>query len=255
MTRLSALVLPLLLAACAQNDPYKRLAPAPAGDISGAHEAINLRWPAQFKAVQTVTIDFHIATRSLVGYLLVQQPGRFRLQGMTEQGIKLFDIVGTPQSTRVVFSAEDFDARVIENIARDIRRVFLLQTSDVGSRVRYRSTLGDVGDVAIAVPVTELARDPGGSTIEFRGRHGQLRARLVGDPSRLDWYAFRRDDRDLYRIDSYEWAQLGAEFVPTTIVLRELGVQSRGPAYKLTIKLNELTVRDEPWPDAVFDPE
>lgn len=247
-------VLSVLLSACAETDPYKRLEPAPTSDAAAnAHGAFNRRWPAQFKAVQTVTIDFRVTTRTLVGYLIVQGHDRFRLQGMTEQGIKLFEIVGDGDRGHVLFAAEEFDPRVLENIARDIRRVFLLESRDVGSGVRYRTTLGETGDVLVAMPARVMSQGESGATAEISGPQGQLRSRIVGKPPRIDWYSFRRDDRDLYRVDHYEWQDMGGVFVPTTIVLREPGVQSDGPPYKLTIKLTELTVRDEPWPDSVFE--
>ncbi len=248
------MLLSVLLSACAETDPYRRIEPAATDDAAtSAHGAFNRRWPAQFKAVQTVTLDFRVTTRTLVGYLIVQGHDRFRLQGMTEQGIKLFDIVGVGGDSRVLFAAEELDARVLENITRDIRRVFLLESLEVGSGVRYRTTLGEIGDVLVAAPARVLSQGPSGATAEFSGQHGQLRAHVVGKPPHVDWYDFRRDDRSLYRVDHYEWQEIGGMFVPTTIVLRERGVQSNGPPYKLTIMLTELTVRDEPWPDAVFE--
>lgn len=249
-----ALILGVLLSACAETDPYKRLEPAVTSDAAvNAHGAFNRRWPTQFKAVQTVTIDFRVTTRTLVGYLIVQGHEKFRLQGMTEQGIKLFDIVGDGDESRVVYAAEEFDPRVLESITRDIRRVFLFESLDVGSGVRYRTTLGDVGDVLVAMPARVLSQGDSGATVEISGPRGQLRSHIVGKPPRVDWYAFRRDDRDLYRVDHYEWHDMGGAYVPTTIVLRERGVQSNGPPYKLTIKLTELMVRDEPWPASVFE--
>ncbi|MBK8206518.1 MAG: DUF3261 domain-containing protein [Planctomycetes bacterium] len=249
-----AIFMCVLLSACAGTDPYKRLEPAPTSDAAtSAHGAFNRRWPTQFKAVQTVTIDFRITTRTLVGYLIVQGHDRFRLQGMTEQGIKLFDIVGDGDQSHVLFAAEEFDPRVIENIARDIRRVFLLESLDVGSGVRYRTTLGETGDVLVALPARVMSEGDNGATVEFSGPQGQLRSHIVGKPPRVDWYDFRRDDRSLFRVDHYEWQDLEGVFVPTTMVLRERGVQSDGPPYKLTVKLTELTVRDEPWPDSVFE--
>jgi hypothetical protein len=243
-----SLLLTAMLVACAQTDPYKRLETAPTADLTllQAAEAFNSRWPRHFKCVQTVTIDFRVETRTLVGYLVVQQPGRFRLQGMTEQGLKLFDVAYDYGKTTRVFAADEFDSKVIDNIVRDICRTFLesygAESEDADPPVNVNQT----------VSVTK--RD-GGTRVEFWGRQWDIVANLVGDPARVDWHAGRQSGRDLYRVDQYEWKDFAGQFLPSVIVLREPGVQSDGPPYKLTIKVTELTVRDKPWPEKMFNPE
>ncbi|MCA8915890.1 MAG: hypothetical protein KDB90_10805 [Planctomycetes bacterium] len=247
--RTSALILLLLtLVGCAETDPYKRLEPAPTPELTGAAvtAAFNERWPEQFKCVQTVTIDFRITTRTLVGYLVVQRPDRFRLQGMTEQGLKLFDVVGDGSTETVVFAAEEFDGKVITNIARDIRRVFLLSALFKPGWIRTRPDFGHLRVDEAQLQATEL-----GTRAKLLGQSGDLSVNLVGDPAHVDWYEYQQSDRPLYRVDQYDWR----EQRPSTIVLREPGVQSDGPPYKLTIKITEFTARDKPWPDRLFEPK
>ena len=241
-----------VFAACAETDPYKRIEPAPTPEL-GAEEvadAFNTRWPESFKCVQTVTLDFHVETRTLVGYLIVQQPDRFRLQGMTEQGLKLFDIAHNDGQLIKNFAADEFDAKVLENIARDIRRVFLSNiATETGG---FRSSLGAAG---LTFANSEISGGASGTRAAILGRHGDLALNLTGDPPRVDWYDYIQSDRSLYRVDHYEWQEFDDLFLPSTIVLRERGIQSDGPSYKLTIKINEFTKRESTWPEKVFEPE
>lgn len=243
----------VLIGACAEVDPYRRLDPGATGAVTGeqAASAFDHRWPAQFKAVQTVTIDFGPVTRTLVGYLIVQQPGRFRLQGMTEQGIKLFDIIGGANGElTVAFAADEFDRKVLANIARDIRRVFVATVA---------SLVGDGFEAGVSA-------DSAPAKVRLAGRQSELHLWLAGLLHEVDSYDYRRDGRSLFRADYYEWKDFDADadnaarptpgslFLPSVVVLRERGVQSDGPAYKLTIEITELTVRKKAWPDRVFEP-
>lgn len=250
MNKLCLLLL-LALTACAETDPYKRLDPAPTGELSNeaAADAFDERWPVQFKCVQTVTIDFRVVTRTLTAYLAVQRPGRFRLQGMTEQGLKLFDIAHADGVTTRVFAAEEFDAKILDNIARDTIRVFLSTAQSATGG--FRTSLGEFGLMFVSSSSQE---DQSGSRVAFDGRKGELTLQLVGNPPSVDWYTEGASGRDLYRVDQYEWQQFGDVFAPSVIVLREPGIQSDGPAYKLTVKITELTVRDKPWPEKMFTP-
>jgi hypothetical protein len=242
----------LALAACAETDPYKRLDPASTGELfaSDALNGFDFRWPRNFKCVQTVTLDFGIQTRTLVGYLVVGEPYQYRLTGMSEQGLKLFDIVSVWGKLKVVFAAEEFGSKVLSNIARDIDRVFLADGQKYFPD--YWTGLSRFGDLLVD---HRLQTGESGAALTLFGRHGDLRIQFVGKPPRVDWYEYRRDNRYLYRVDQYEWQSFGDLFLPSTIVLREPGIQSDGPAYKLTIKITELTVRDKPWPEKMFNPE
>lgn len=251
--KFSAVILfAFMFSACAEMDPYKRLEPAPTPQLTeeGVADVFNNRWPESFKCVQTVTLDFGVQTRTLLGYLIVQRPDQFRLQGMSEQGLKLFDLACDEGNITKVFAAEEFDARVLDSIARDIRRVFLADAeSETGA---LRTSLG-VGGLVFAT--SELDVGESGTRAEIHGKHSDLDLNIVGDPPQVDWYDYRQSDRSLYRVDHYEWQEYGDLFLPSTIVLRERGIQSEGPAYKLTIKITEFAVRDKPWPDKVFKPE
>lgn len=248
MRVLAFMLLATLACACAETDPYKRL---PGGDVAveatdaQAQQAFDTRWPVQFKAVQTVTIDFGPVTRTLVGYLIVQQPGRFRLQGMTEQGIKVFDIVGDDAGHQIAFAAPEFDQKILGNIARDIRRVFVS---------RVHTLVGSTPQAAAT-----------GSRATFSAGATELKTVLVGKEHHIDNYDFRRDGRSLYRVDHYEWKDFDADaeaaarpapgslMLPSVIVLRERGVQSDGAPYKLTVEVTELAVRKKEWPSRVFE--
>jgi hypothetical protein len=243
------LLVALFLGACAVTDPYTRADAAATGDLTEADIALafNSRWPARFKCVQTVTLDFGVQTRTLTGYLIVDQPGRFRLQGMTEQGLKLFDVIGDGSTTTVVFAVEEFDAKVIDSIARDIRRVFLAGVRSIQGQIRPKP---DGGRLQLGYVDATMRATDSGTTATLLGLPGDLRLNLVGATKRVDWYEYIQSGRALYRVDQYEWQ----DAYPSTIVLREPGIQSDGPPYKLTIKITELTVRDKPWPDKMFTP-
>ncbi|MBX3473848.1 MAG: hypothetical protein KF754_05655 [Planctomycetes bacterium] len=235
----------LWLSSCAETDPYKRLDPAPTPrlTVEEAVAAYDSRWPEQFKAVQTVTLDFGPVTRTLVGYLIVQQPGRFRLQGMTEQGIKLFDIVdGGVMGPEVAFAVDEFDRPTLEQIAADIWKVFL-QRMDSPAPQEQRGPAW-------------LEYTNSGTELTVKRNHGEnvifRRARLVGADPRVDWVRAARG-AELYRANYYEWKEFGPAWVPSVIVLRNRGVQPKGPAYKLTIQITEFTVRDKPWPEKTFE--
>lgn len=235
-SRLLVLLLPaLLLCACAEVDPYRRAEAArtPALTADAACEAFNNRWPAQFKCVQTVTLDFGPVTRTLVGYLVVQRPGRFRLQGMTEQGLKVFELVGDGEDTRILFAADDMQDNVLQNIARDIRRVFLTTAHAGGSTT------------------AELEACDSGTRLRVRGGEITHRSLLVGTPPLVDQYEIFKGGRRTHRVDHYEWK----DNRPGVVVLRETGRESKGPPYKLTIRITEFTTRDTPWPDKVFAPK
>jgi hypothetical protein len=224
-----------LLSACAVADPYERLAPEPTPELGAAtvEQTLNQRWPEQFKAVQTVTLDFGPVTRTLVGYLVVQRPGRFRLQGMTEHGIRLFDITGDGEETRVIFAAEEFEDDMLESIARDIRRLF-------------------VRDFKVSADAS-VDRGTGGTRVRWGDAGLRTEVMLVSNPPRLDHVTVCRGSRRLWRADQYEWQDFEGMLAPSIIVLRERGVESRGPAYTLTIQTTELESRDTPWPAAVFE--
>ena len=235
----------LVLGGCAETDPYKRLerAETPALSAEQAARAFNTRWPAQFKVVHTVTIDFRVTTRTLVGYLVVQSPGdfrspgRFRLQGMSEQGIRLFDIADDGQGTRVLHADEEVDSVMLESISRDVRRIFLES---------WQAGMVSFEDDGAGVPLWkgEVKPSCSGARAVPDDRMRERRIFLMGDPPRTDWYEYRRE----YRVDHYEWRDQGGFFAPSVIVLREGG----SPAYKLTIRITDFEQRDEPWPDAVF---
>ncbi|MBE7492160.1 MAG: hypothetical protein HS108_10445 [Planctomycetes bacterium] len=235
----------LALGGCAETDPYKRLdaAPTPRLTVEQAIAAYDSRWPQQFKAVHTVTLDFGPVTRTLVGYLIVQQPGRFRLQGMTEQGITLFDIAddGTGRS-RVVSTVEEFDMRILEQISDVTRRIFMHRMGDHRNAAGPASAWVESGPAGTGIRV----RTGSGENVLFRT------ALLVGDPPRVDSLRASTGP-ELYRIDCYDWKTFADISVPSTIVLRDRGVSPKGPPYKLTMQITEFTVRDRPWPDRVFE--
>lgn len=244
-TALLIAAMALFVGGCAETDPYKRLDPAPTPELTAeqAVAAYDARWPDQFKAVQTVTLDFGPVTRTLVGYLIVQLPGRFRLQGMTEQGITLFDIVDDGKTQpRVVSAVEEFDQRTLDQIIGVTWRIFM-----------HRMGKGSAGSSSDRVWLEPV---PGGLTLRQQSNAGEdvlwRSAMLVGDPPRVDSMRASKGP-ELHRIDYYDWKAFGDVTVPSTIVLRDRGVQPKGPPFKLTMQITEFTVRDKPWPDRVFE--
>jgi hypothetical protein len=235
-----------LASACAETDPYKRRDPdlLPPMEVKDAVRAYSSRWPDRFKCVQTVTIDFGPVTRTLVGYLLVQTPYQFRLQGMTEQGVKLFDIAGYSAGEDTFTAAEEFDKRVLANIARDIRRVFLDGTG--GQPFNMDPSAGHASEGSLEI-------DEEFAWLTLHGRTMEREIRLTAFPPAVDRVDARREDRALYRIDQYEWTEMGGELRPSVIVLRERGVESNGPSYKLTIQITSFEAREEPWPSRTFE--
>lgn len=227
----------LSLAACAQSEPYRRLEPGPATEVPLTRlvEAYNTRWPAQFKSSQTVTLDFGPVTRTFSALLIVQQPGCFRLQGMTEQGLKIFDLARDGAGDHVIFKGDDMGDQAVAQISRDIQRVFL--------------------DGFIGVPSASTR----GSFQWLEGNTPSLtlRAKLAAQGQNLlvDCTELRDESGRLYALDSYEWTDTGGFHHPQVIVLRDSGRQSGSYPYKLTLKINELAKRAAPWPEKTFRPK
>ncbi len=215
-------------------------------------EHFNRRWPEQFKCVQTVTIDFGPVSRTFTALLIVQKPGRFRLQGMTELGLKVFDLAGSEQGDLVIFKGDGINDQTIEGIGRDIRRVFLdplpgvIETS---RSFRYFYLEANTPRLAYCARLTPYTQQSG---FKFRD--------YWSGPARLDRLVASRADGELFRFDQYDWGVWWTfdpdhePFIPHVIVLRDSGRESGGPPYKLTIKITELTVRDTPWPEKTFKP-
>lgn len=262
-----SLLLPLVSAACAESDPYKRLehnTPTywPNGHVMWEHvgtseerrtyvlDEFKERWPTQFKSVQTVTIDFGPVTKTFNALLIIQRPGKFRLQGMTEQGIKIFELAHDDRGDHVVFQGEGISNQSMDSISRDICRVFLDPLPGV---VETKRTFDCFFLEANSRSLTYCARMiPFAQPPWNKGRNPWF------GPARLDRLVARRDDGELYRFDQYEWGppeyRDGNPFIPHVIVLRDSGRESKSYPYKLTIKISELTVRDTPWPEKTFKP-
>jgi len=255
----------LLLVACAESEPYKRLVTGPTQEIATEKlvKAYDDRWPQQFKSVQTVTIDFGPVTKTFNALLIVQRPGRFRLQGMTEQGIKIFEVAHNESGDHVLFRADEISDQTIASISRDIQRVFLQGLTGIPESSRDQAFHYLEGNSA------ELT-----SRVLLLGGRGSMDGRPSTWPEiPLEWMEitsrdawvdrFEQIDRTgrLYCYAYFEWQhpqpKIEAEkwlFFPHVIVLRDSGRESKSYPYKLTIKITELTVRDTPWPEKTFKP-
>lgn len=243
-----SLLLPLLLCACAESDPYKRLETVPIGSrtqlvLDNVQSSYNSRWPERFKSVQTVTVDFGPVTRTFSALIVFQLPGSFRLQGLTEQGIKIFDLIHNEDGDRVVFKADEMNDETITAVSRDVRRVFL--TSLKG---RFETEVSE-SEVLLTKDSFDLT----------------TRIRLAHQPDPpidvsykpflwLDSQSCSNHEGELYSFRQYEWKAFhrGITYLPSVIVLRDSGRESKSYPYKLTIKISELTVRLDPWPEKTF---
>ena len=237
----------LLLTACAESDPYRRLEAKLlekpiSTQVVSTH--LEIRWPTQFKTVQTVTIDFGPVTKTFNALLIIQRPGKFRLQGMTEQGIKIFELAHNEQGDHVLFKADEVTHQTIASISRDIQRVYLTEIKEP----------------------FEVMND--GAFVCVQKDHFDLRTRLrlayfpdvpltrygLKESLFVDAQEMTSGEGRLYRFDQYEWAVTADYFIPHVIVLRDSGRESKSYPYKLTIKISDLTVRDTPWPEKTFKP-
>lgn len=217
----------VLAVGCAMSDPYPPVEQSPIPE-SVTDEALvgafNGRWPETFKSVQTVTIDFRVKTLTLTGYLVVQ--GRkFRLQGMNEQGIRLFEFAWDGETLHEYFIGDGIEAHVLHDVARDIQRIFTTR-----------------------IAAANVHRDDEGATLKVVSGENEFRAILTGENARVVDYREIDNSRLMYRVRHYEYA----EGLPTVVVLRDNGYASQGPKYILTVKIEEFTPRDEPYPDRVF---
>lgn len=240
----------VLLSACAESDPYKRIETVPIGSrsqlvLDNVQSSYNSRWPERFKSVQTVTIDFGPVTRTFSALIVFQLPGSFRIQGLTEQGIKIFDLIHDGNGDRVVFRADDMSDETIAAVSRDIRRVYL---SSLTGRIETELSDGEV----------LLTKDSFALTT-------QIRMAYQPDPPIdvsykpflwLDSQSCSNREGELYSFRQYEWKAFhrGITYLPSVIVLRDSGRESKSYPYKLTIKISELTVRIDPWPEKTFKP-
>lgn len=251
----------LMLTACAESDPYKRLELRPTVEVTTYElvKAYNNRWPEQFKCVQTVTIDFGPVTKTFNALLIVQRSGKFRIQGMTEQGIKIFELAHNEEGDHVLFKADEMNEGTITGISKDIQRVFLEPLPGVAESRRdaehYYLEANTPSQVVRVIIVGEM--DDGALAATPRRNEGDQAAGLWVDRVESDSTEGR-----LYCLGNYDWKlkwhKTGAVtvgwFVPSVIVLRDSGRDSKSYPYKLTIKINELTVRDTPWPEKTFKP-
>ncbi len=196
--------------------------------------------------MQTVTIDFGPVTKTFNALLIVQRPALFRLQGMTEQGIKIFELVHNEGGDQVIFKADDMTDMAIASISRDIQRVYL-------------SEIEQPFEASLDSPYVCVQKD------HFEMRTFVRMATYFDAP--LNRYGFKEclfvdaqekftPEGRLYRFDQYEWQATKNRdtFYPSIIVLRDSGRESKSYPYKLTIKITELTVRDTPWPEKTFKP-
>lgn len=245
MRKLVSLILLALVVGCAETDPYVR----PVSEATGINSAekfvseYNSRWPNQFKSVQTVTIDFGLVSKVMIGYLVVQQPGRFRLNAMTEQGLTLFEIAHIDGQDQFRVNAGDFNEMMLASVSRDIQRLFLRRitivdgqnpTEPMGYKIKFVS-------------------DKDGSGLGMQNERGVDYYKMVGRPAIAEREVHRRflygDDREEYRVDYYEYE---ARSFPKYIVLRERAIGADETPYKLTINVTKLKKRDKPWPARVF---
>lgn len=239
----------LMLTACAESDPYKRLEPS-ALEIKPSEYLVEMhlqsRWPRQFKTVQSVTIDFGPVTKTFNALLIIQRPGMFRLQGMTEQGIKIFEFSHNESGDHVLFKAEEITDQTIESVSRDIQRVYLTEIKEpfgLEAESGYVYVKKDRFDHTTQLKLVHFPDAP-------LNRYGYKEMLFV------DSQEVSSAEGRLYRFDHYEWqATKDANvFYPSVIVLRDSGRESKSYPYKLTIKITELTVRDTPWPEKTFKP-
>ncbi|MDC1143070.1 hypothetical protein OAU50_08260 [Planctomycetota bacterium] len=243
---LSILVV-VLMAGCADTDPYKRPNPAYTGFANevGFVNAYNNRWPKQFKSVQTVTIDFGPVTKTLVGYLVVQGANCFRLNAMTEQGVTIFELAHHDGFDSFKMNTSEFDEAMLDNVSRDIQRVFLHQIATPGKSGLWESASFD----------TKFVSDETGAEFGIRGRYAIDSYRMVGNPAKPDRETHRLlrydEDYETYRVDYYEYSESELTY-PQYIVLRERALRSGDRPYKLTIHISELTPREKPWPAKLF---
>ncbi|MHC4840806.1 MAG: hypothetical protein ACYTDT_07550 [Planctomycetota bacterium] len=250
MRKLFSLSLLALLLGCAETDPYQRPEPAPTGLGSTAAfvAAYNSRWPKQFKTVQTVTIDFGPVTKTIVGYLVVQGPGKFRLNAMTEQGVTIFELAHyNGHDTNKLYTSE-FDEVALENVSRDIQRVFLHRIDVLDSDDPWEASSYDMKFVA----------DDTGTGLGLQDEDGVASYLMVGQPAKMErerHRIFRYDEnRESYRVDYYEYTETEGKSAryPKYIVLRDRALNSGQVPYKLTINIAEIEPRSKQWPNRLF---
>jgi hypothetical protein len=263
-----AALLLMMAAGCAMPDPLRTpdpFAPLEAGHTPelSADDAARLfseRWPERFRCVHTATLDFGVQTRTLTGYLAVERPGMFRLQGMTEHGVRLFEMVRNGENLSILSNTEEFSADVLHSVARDVSRVFLQEwpEGEPGGRASY----------------TRTALGSDSATVQYATRFAGIDLRATGTPSRVVRYELNvasppypdrlmlemRDDgfcipgAQRCRVDHYEWREFGELLLPSVVVLRHYGKGEGDPPYKLTIQITSFETRDTPWPERLFLP-
>ncbi|MEE9312236.1 MAG: hypothetical protein V3V10_07450 [Planctomycetota bacterium] len=240
----------LALVGCAETDPYTRPKPAYTG-ISSTPAFVytyNSRWPKQFKSVQTVTIDFGPVTKTLIGYLVVQRPGRFRLNAMTEQGMTIFELAHYDGYDTYRINTDEFSETALDNVSRDIQRIFLHQISALEEDDPWKAAGYEI----------KFASNETGAALGLQNDLGVGSFSMVGRPAVGEREIHRRflygDDFEEYRIDYYDYGLiegLDARY-PGHIVLRERAIGPEETPYKLTIQITELESRDKIWPPRVF---
>ncbi|MCC6574102.1 MAG: hypothetical protein IT462_09940 [Planctomycetes bacterium] len=251
----------LLLSACAAPDPYKRAIPPAISPIPAEFlvQKFNNRWPGSFKCTQTVILDFGPVTKTFVGYLAVDHTpadgaeprvARFRLQGMTEQGVKMFDLAHNERDGDIVVLApsDEIKGEALKSISRDIQRVFLLELSgevEAKQEGNYDLVCRRTSTPAIHARgfLYDSSSDPSSPPL-FRPRRNRFW---------LDSMMVTDDRGPLFSLDQFEPQKFaGPEYLPSTIVLRDSG---RGSfPYKLTVRITDFKVVEKPFPEKTFFP-
>lgn len=123
-----ALGLTVSLAGCAtQYVPPAGYAPAPGSSMEDCTIAPWLAVPGPVHLRQTVFLDFLDDSRVLQGVMVLDQE-EIRLVGMTEFGIKLFDLIVTRQDHDLHFLSAALGRKgpvLVRMVADSVRRIFL----------------------------------------------------------------------------------------------------------------------------------
>lgn len=178
-------VLLLLLAGCARP-PFPAPAAAPVPERTAAQLASGI-WSARgsWEIRQSALFELQRAKVPMTGVLALE-PGKARLVGLNDLGVKLFDLTVTPGGYEENFILPDL-ARLpgaAEAVAASVRRIFLSPLPAPGDRLERSAT-------EIRLSRAERERETvfvfGGPDAELR----EIRVRGGGEDWRARYYDYR----------------------------------------------------------------